>query len=395
MSTTRHGTSTARRTTGWLAVVTSAIYFASDVLEASNGGFTTFQLWLTLVAEASLPIFVLGLYVAHRQSLGRWGRYSAILYAVAYTYFTWTVVYALAHDISDFATLNRQLSPWMTIAGAIMVIAGIAFGAAILRGHALPRWTGVALAAGVVLVALTLNAQAAIQLFAVGVRDVAFIGMGAATLRAIAAPAPVRDAPGPTVDAPPWCIDLYWLPLGAGGHSVRWNGKVYEALAAWHEHRPARNLYHAALEVHSDGRRYAIEMAPVWNDRSPERGVVCEGPVGARWLGRFRAFRYEIRCWLDGRIPDLAEAVDSPQRLSDDPATVTDLLRIIHQVPVLTWGRDELGAGDMWNSNSLVAWMLASTGHDMKTITPPANGRAPGWSAGLLMSQQREAALTA
>ena len=24
-------------------------------------------------------------------------------------------------------------------------------------------------------------------------------------------------------------IDLYWLPLGAGGHSVRLNGKVYEA----------------------------------------------------------------------------------------------------------------------------------------------------------------------
>ena len=27
-------------------------------------------------------------------------------------------------------------------------------------------------------------------------------------------------------------IDLYWLPLGAGGHSVRLNGKVYEAAAA-------------------------------------------------------------------------------------------------------------------------------------------------------------------
>ena len=27
-------------------------------------------------------------------------------------------------------------------------------------------------------------------------------------------------------------IDLYWLPLGAGGHSVRVNGKVFEAVAA-------------------------------------------------------------------------------------------------------------------------------------------------------------------
>ena len=27
-------------------------------------------------------------------------------------------------------------------------------------------------------------------------------------------------------------VDLYWLPLGAGGHSVRLNGIVYEAVAA-------------------------------------------------------------------------------------------------------------------------------------------------------------------
>ena len=27
-------------------------------------------------------------------------------------------------------------------------------------------------------------------------------------------------------------VDLYWLPLGAGGHCVRANGRVYEAIAA-------------------------------------------------------------------------------------------------------------------------------------------------------------------
>jgi hypothetical protein len=27
-------------------------------------------------------------------------------------------------------------------------------------------------------------------------------------------------------------VDLYWLPLGAGGHFVRLNGRLYEALAA-------------------------------------------------------------------------------------------------------------------------------------------------------------------
>ena len=27
-------------------------------------------------------------------------------------------------------------------------------------------------------------------------------------------------------------VDLYWLPLGAGGHSVRLNGRVFEAVAS-------------------------------------------------------------------------------------------------------------------------------------------------------------------
>ena len=45
-------------------------------------------------------------------------------------------------------------------------------------------------------------------------------------------------------------VDLYWLPLGAGGHSVRLNGRVYEAVAARLERRPPCDLYHSALEVH-------------------------------------------------------------------------------------------------------------------------------------------------
>ena len=43
-----------------------------------------------------------------------------------------------------------------------------------------------------------------------------------------------------------------------------------------------------------------------------ERGVVAEGPVGSRWAGRLRIFRYEVRCWRGGIIPDVDEAVESP-----------------------------------------------------------------------------------
>ena len=178
-------------------------------------------------------------------------------------------------------------------------------------------------------------------------------------------------------------IDLYWLPLGAGGHCVRLNGRVFEAVSARLARRSACDLYHAALEVRLGGERWVIEMAPVWNERSPERGVVAEGPVGARWLGRWRAFRYEVRRWRGGRIPDVAEAVDSPVRLSDDPACARRVLDLVAQVPPLVWGRDELGAGDMWNSNSLVAWLVARAGLDAATLRPPRGGRAPGWDAGL------------
>jgi hypothetical protein len=186
-------------------------------------------------------------------------------------------------------------------------------------------------------------------------------------------------------------VDLYWLPVGAGGHFVAWNCRAYETLAAWHQRRPAQPLYHSALEIRLDDDRYVIEMGPVWSEPETERGVVCEGPVGARVLGRFRAFRYETRCWRNGRIVDVREAVDSPQRVSDDFLQAADVLDIVRWVPWLTWGRDEIAAGDMWNSNSLISWLLARTGHDMAAIQPPGGGRAPGWDAGRTLADRQRA----
>ncbi len=72
-------------------------------------------------------------------------------------------------------------------------------------------------------------------------------------------------------------VDLYWLPLGAGGHFVRLNGRLYEALAAWLGRRPACNLYHSALEVRLPEGRYVIESAPIRPTDGPDRGVVAEG----------------------------------------------------------------------------------------------------------------------
>jgi hypothetical protein len=188
-------------------------------------------------------------------------------------------------------------------------------------------------------------------------------------------------------------VDLYWLPLGAGGHFVRLNGRVFEAAAARAARRPACDLYHSALEVRVAAARFVIEQAPVRDARGEQRGVVAEGPVGIRWAGRFRIFRYEIRRWREGRIPDVDEAVDSPRRLTDEEASAQRVLDLVPQVPTPVWGRDDLKTGDMWNSNSVIAWLIARGGIDTESIQPPTAGRAPGWHAGLVVARRQQAEL--
>ena len=183
-------------------------------------------------------------------------------------------------------------------------------------------------------------------------------------------------------------IDLYWLPLGAGGHSVRVNGRVFEAVAALVDRRSRRDLYHSALEVRVPEGRYVIEMAPVWSGDQRERGVVSEGAVGAHSAGRFRLFRYEVRCWRGGVIPDIDEAVDSPRCLSDDLACARRLLELVPLVPTPVWGRDELHAGEMWNSNSLTSWLIRRSGLAVESLRPPSGGRAPGWQAGIVVASR-------
>jgi len=185
-------------------------------------------------------------------------------------------------------------------------------------------------------------------------------------------------------------VDLYWLPLGAGGNSVRLNGRVFEAVAARLERRPPCDLYHSALEVRVPEGRFVIEQTPIPDSNGGERGVVAEGAVGSRWAGRFRIFRYEVRRWCGGIIPDVNEAVESPKRLTDDPDVAQRVLDLAPNVPTLVWGRDESAAGEMWNSNSLIAWLLAGCGLSAESIHPPAGGRAPGWRAGLVVAHRQE-----
>ncbi len=183
-------------------------------------------------------------------------------------------------------------------------------------------------------------------------------------------------------------VDLFWLPLGAGGQYVRFNGRVFEAVAARLARRPACDLYHSALEVRVPEGHFVIEMTPVRDAHGEQRGVVAEGAVGSQVAGRLRIFRYEVRRWRGGIIPDVAEAVESPRRLTDDPDRARRVLDLVPCVPKLVWGRDELRAGEMWNSNSLISWLVARGGLDAESIHPPTAGRAPGWQSGVVVARR-------
>jgi hypothetical protein len=186
-------------------------------------------------------------------------------------------------------------------------------------------------------------------------------------------------------------IELYWLPLGAGGWFVKLNGRIWEAVHALLERRRPLDLYHTALVVRLPEGRFVIENCwPVPDADGLSRGVVVEGPVASRRLARLRVFRYEVRRWRDGVIADADEAVASPQLLSEDLLLARRLLELVGCLPSPVWGRDELGAGEMWNSNSVISWLLARSGLPTDAIAPPAGGRAPGWQAGLLAARRQQ-----
>lgn len=195
------------------------------------------------------------------------------------------------------------------------------------------------------------------------------------------------SAPEPI--ATPIGLDLYWIPLGAGAHVVRISGGAYELIAALAHRRPRCDLYHSALVATTADGSYVIEMAPISDEHGRrDRGAVSEGPVGMRWIGRWRVFRYEVRRWRGGVIPDIGSAVDSPVRVTDNAAETGRVLDLVSSVPTPTWGRDELHGGDMWNSNSVTAWLLACAGLESAAGDPPPGGRAPGWGAGVAVARR-------
>jgi len=74
-------------------------------------------------------------------------------------------------------------------------------------------------------------------------------------------------------------------------------------------------------------------------------------------------------------VSHVAEAVDSPVRLSDDEAQAQRVLTSVHQIPTPVWGRAELKTGEMWNSNAVIARVIARSGIPIGAIHPPQEAR--------------------
>lgn len=185
-------------------------------------------------------------------------------------------------------------------------------------------------------------------------------------------------------------VVMYWLPLGARGRWVRLGGRMYEAVAAALARRERLDIYHSVLEVRASEGRFVIEMGPALDQHGARRGVVAHGSVAFSWASVLRILRYEVRCWPKG-VTAYEHAVESPLRLTRDPAVAARILETVHDVPTPVWGRDDLGAGEMWTCNSLTSWLLGRAGLT-GSIRPPIGGRAPGWDAGLRVARRGAAA---
>lgn len=99
---------------GLAALVFSVLYLVSDLVELIQGGFSTGQLALTLVAEAAIPLFVVGLFALQRRRIGTLGLVGTVVYAYTFVFFTGTVWFALANGTSNWDELVEQLGMWMT-----------------------------------------------------------------------------------------------------------------------------------------------------------------------------------------------------------------------------------------------------------------------------------------
>ncbi|MDJ0704895.1 MAG: hypothetical protein QNJ46_16560 [Leptolyngbyaceae cyanobacterium MO_188.B28] len=167
------------------AITAPGVHTLTDIAEWIAGGFSTQQLWANYLAFIVAPFLMVGLYAVQRSKIGALGLIGSLLYGASFVYFAHTTLYALTEHVRDYETLWERLGNLYTMHGLLMILGGIAFGAATYRARVFPRWTPVVFLAGVVL-NLVLTLVAAPDLFQTlgsALRNLGLIGMGAYLVR--------------------------------------------------------------------------------------------------------------------------------------------------------------------------------------------------------------------
>jgi hypothetical protein len=170
---------------GAAAVLFPLLYVLSDVLELMAGGLYPAQLWVTYVAEAGVPFFVLGLDAYQQPRAGLLGLLGAVAYGASFVGFSATVLYPLVTGVRDADQVFAAFGPIYTAHAVLALLGGGMFGAAVLRARVYPRWTGAAVIAGLIfsLVLIAFSLPEAIQTAGTALRCAGFAGMGITCLR--------------------------------------------------------------------------------------------------------------------------------------------------------------------------------------------------------------------
>ena len=183
-------------------------------------------------------------------------------------------------------------------------------------------------------------------------------------------------------------VELYWIPLGAGGHSVRFNGRVFEAIQAARRHRRRCDLYHAAIVVAFGGDRYTIEVAPSPDADEASRGVVGTGAVGSRISAACACFAMRSAAGAMGPFRT------SPRRSANRAGSRPTRSRPSAPRPGRVRSETRLGPRRPQGRRDVelqfrrrLAGCHGGPGRPMQ-LHPPCGGRAPGWGAGLVVARR-------
>ncbi|MEO7274434.1 MAG: hypothetical protein ABIX28_23820 [Vicinamibacterales bacterium] len=124
---------------GIAAIVAPSLHLLSDVMEWSAGGFSRAQPLVNYAAFVPMPFLLLGLYALQTPRSTWVGLLGAMLYGLAFVYFTHSTLVALEQSIPNYEILWGRLGVVYTVYGAMIIAGGLLFGLDALRARVLPR----------------------------------------------------------------------------------------------------------------------------------------------------------------------------------------------------------------------------------------------------------------